>query len=210
MEPKSVDHLSPTMRATRQRIIEGAKKTLAERGIAATTVEDILVAADVSRRTYYQYFKSKVGLLEAIYEDSAERLLGLMSHSLLEVDLDKKLTSTVDAYLAYQREGGTLVIALQAEAVRPDSKLSSRRDRTLDAIVAMIDANVQEVLSVKIDPLAYRALLMAIDCMVIDLQRDGTFTQRDSDRVRQIAIILFAQLLAAGRELPVPDYVSVE
>ena len=50
---------------------------------------------------------------------------------------------------------------------------------------------------------------MAIDYVVID-PRDGTFTQRDSDRVRQIAIILFARLLAAGRELPVPDYVSVE
>ena len=209
MQPKSLDSLSPTMQATRRRILDGAKLVLSERGIAATTVEDILKSSGVSRRTYYQYFKSKIDLLEAIYEDSAERLLGLISHSLQEVEISEKLASTVDAYLGYQRDGGALVIALQAEAVRPDSRLSARRDRTLDTIVALIDGNVREVLSLKIDPLAYRALLMAIDCMVIDLQRDGTFTTRDSDRVRQIAIIMFAQLLAAGKELPVPDYLSV-
>jgi AcrR family transcriptional regulator len=193
------------MRATRRRILEGAISAMRGRGIEPTTVEDILSTAEVSRRTFYQYFKSKNDLLVVIYDDVARRLTERMTATIKQEDVGKKLVSTIDTYLAFQREGGALIIALQAEAVRFESRLSPRREQTLDTIVEMIDESVRETLSLEIDPLAYRALLMAIDGMVIDLQKDGQFTERDSGRVRAIAIVFFAQLLAAGRELPVPE-----
>ena len=203
---KSVADMSPTMRATRNRILEGASNVMRERGIEATTVENILRASEVSRRTFYQYFSSKADLLGVIYDDSAMRLVSRMRATIGGEEMSGKVSTTVDAYLQYQREGGSLVIALQAEATRPESQLRIRREKTLDTVVAMIHKSVYSALSLSIDPLAYRALLMAIDGMVIDLQRVGSFTQRDSDRVRIIAIVLFSQLLSAGRELPIPDY----
>lgn len=205
MPLKAVEDMSPTMLATRGRILEGAMLAMRGRGIEPTTVEDILSSAEVSRRTFYQYFKSKTDLLVVIYDDSAQRLVERMTATIRHEDIGRKLVATIDTYLAFQREGGALIIALQAEAVRFDSRLSPRREQTLDTIVRMIDESVREILSFKIDPLAYRALLMAIDGMVIDLQKDGQFTESDSLRVRAIAIVLFAQLLAAGRELPVPE-----
>jgi AcrR family transcriptional regulator len=208
VEPKAVEDMSPTMRATRRRILEGAMRTMRGHGIEPTTVEDILSSAAVSRRTFYQYFKSKTDLLVVVYDDAAERLIRLMSATIEGEAIDRKLVATIDGYLAFQRAGGGLIIALQAEAVRFDSRLSPRREQTLDTIVQMIDKSIRETLSLKIDPLAYRALLIAIDGMVMDLQKDGEFTEADSLRVRAIAIVLFAQLLAAGRELPVPDWLE--
>jgi AcrR family transcriptional regulator len=203
---KSVADMSPTMRATRNRILDGASNVMRAKGIEATTVEDILRSSEVSRRTFYQYFSSKADLLGVIYDDSAMRLVSRMKESTGGEEMSGKVANTVDAYLQYQREGGSLVIALQAEATRPESQLRIRREKTLDAVVAMIHKSVYSALSLSIDPLAYRALLIAIDGMVIDLQRVGSFTQRDSERVRIIAIVLFSQLLSAGRELPIPDY----
>lgn len=44
---------------TRRRIAEVAQGLFMERGYAATTLDDIAAAADISRRTFFSYFKSK-------------------------------------------------------------------------------------------------------------------------------------------------------
>ena len=45
--------------ATHQRIADEAARLASDRGIAATTVEDIAAAADVGRSTFFRYFDTK-------------------------------------------------------------------------------------------------------------------------------------------------------
>jgi len=58
----------------RQLILEAAKTVFAELGYGATTVRDIIRATPLASGTFYNYFKSKEEVFQAIQDDSALRI----------------------------------------------------------------------------------------------------------------------------------------
>lgn len=62
----------------RRRIMSGFTTVVAEKGYAATTIADIVAAARVSKRTFYENFADKEGCLLAAYQLSCDRLLELL------------------------------------------------------------------------------------------------------------------------------------
>jgi len=58
---------------TRRRILDAAHKLYAERGWAATPLDDVARAANVSKGAVYHHFSDKTELLRAVYEDQEER-----------------------------------------------------------------------------------------------------------------------------------------
>jgi AcrR family transcriptional regulator len=63
---------------TREAIIDAALDLFASKGFDATTVEDIAAAADVSPRTFFRYFDSKVDLIMARNEAHGEKIAPLV------------------------------------------------------------------------------------------------------------------------------------
>lgn len=61
--------------ALRHQIIQAAAGLIAEKGLDATTMEDVAAAADVSVATVYNYFGTKTALVIAGVEDDANRIL---------------------------------------------------------------------------------------------------------------------------------------
>ncbi|MFK0170655.1 TetR/AcrR family transcriptional regulator [Streptomyces sp. NPDC090306] len=59
----------------RERLYAALAKVLSERGYAATTVEDVIRQAGVSRQTFYRYFDSKADCFVAAYQAAGEDLL---------------------------------------------------------------------------------------------------------------------------------------
>src|SRR5262245_63348231 len=57
-------------------ILHAAIEVFSRQGFAATSVEDILKAAGVARRTFYKHFGNKEEVLAAIYELATAELLG--------------------------------------------------------------------------------------------------------------------------------------
>lgn len=55
---------------TRTLLMDAASELFARQGVAATTVEMILLAARVSRATFYQHFKDKQELVAALMADT--------------------------------------------------------------------------------------------------------------------------------------------
>lgn len=190
--------------AMHARILQGLALAVSARGVAATTVQHVLEAGEVSRRTFYQYFKNKQDALDALFEVSTGMLL---RHVRLAVagttDPLLRVGQALDAYLAIQRSGGALVIALQTEAVRPDSALAPRREQTLDRLVELFSLGMERSRGRKLDPLVYRSLFLAVDGLVLHLQAKGSFDHEDSARVRRVCLPIMLRTLAPDcQDLP--------
>lgn len=62
----------------RERLLNGVVEAVAEQGYNATTIGAITTAAQISRRTFYEYFKDKEGCFLAAYEMVDDHVRGAM------------------------------------------------------------------------------------------------------------------------------------
>jgi len=67
--------LTPKGARTRARIAETAAALMHERGVAATTLEDVKVAAEVSGSQLYHYFPDKNELVQAVIDYQADTIV---------------------------------------------------------------------------------------------------------------------------------------
>ena len=67
--------LTPKGARTRARIVEEAAALIHERGVAATTLEDVKVAAEVSGSQLYHYFPDKNELVQAVIDYQADTII---------------------------------------------------------------------------------------------------------------------------------------
>ncbi|MBA5805031.1 TetR family transcriptional regulator [Rhizobium changzhiense] len=66
-------------RQTRERIEQAAMTLFLQRGFDATTIEDITEAADVSKRSFFDYFPSKEEVVFAWQDAFADRLMAAIA-----------------------------------------------------------------------------------------------------------------------------------
>jgi TetR/AcrR family transcriptional repressor of nem operon len=57
---------------TRERILDSAQRLVLEQGLAATSIDDVLTAAETSKGAFFHHFPSKNALARAIVERYAE------------------------------------------------------------------------------------------------------------------------------------------
>jgi AcrR family transcriptional regulator len=67
--------LTPKGERTRARIVEAAAALIHERGVAATTLEDVKAAAEVSGSQMYHYFADKNELVQAVIDYQADTIV---------------------------------------------------------------------------------------------------------------------------------------
>jgi AcrR family transcriptional regulator len=58
----------------RTRLLEAVGGAVAEKGYAATTIDDIVRGAGVSKKTFYEHFHDKLGAFLAAYEAASDEL----------------------------------------------------------------------------------------------------------------------------------------
>lgn len=168
-------------------------------------MQHVLDSAGLSRRTYYQHFRSLEDLLRALYEHVTDELLSAVRKGMKSSDDPvRRLFAALDGYLDFQLAGGDLLILLQAEAIRPDSLLSDARERTLDGLVELTADEVDKDVGVRFDPLVLRGLFLGVDGMCIHEQRGGTFTRAGRDRIAAAIKPMFLAVLLSARHMPQP------
>ncbi|KJS35524.1 MAG: TetR family transcriptional regulator [Hyphomonas sp. BRH_c22] len=98
--------------ANRRAILDAGRRVFARIGFDATTVRDIIRETDLAAGTFYNYFKSKEEVFEAIAEDSTHRFRAHLS------DVRARATTFEDyihqAYHAYF----SFIAAENAEAIK--------------------------------------------------------------------------------------------
>jgi AcrR family transcriptional regulator len=172
-----------------------------ERGAHATTVEELLAAAEVSRRTFYQSFRNKEEVLAALYEIACGMVLDAMRQAVASTKkpLDK-LERCVDAYLGFNRRDAALMRVLEAEAMRPDSLLEPLRAELLERLGAILEESLGDR---RPDPLVIRGLLLALEGVSQRVHAEGAVTEERLERARRAMLrILIAPLAKAGDRVP--------
>src|ERR1700691_1105859 len=85
---------------TRRQLAEAAAELFYERGYAATTVDDIVAAGDVSPRTFFRYFPTKEDLVVALGATSLDLFLEALRDRPPEESLQVAVGAAIDQSLA--------------------------------------------------------------------------------------------------------------
>jgi len=189
--------------SARSQVLLGAAIAFGKRGYADTSVEHILKAADVSRRTFYKSFKNKEGVLIELYDTATLIFLqSLHNAAALATEREKKLENCIEVYLRAPQTAGPIFHVLQAEANNPGSKLASRRLTVIKQIMALFDEQVQAAQKRTLDPLLYRGIVSALEAISIALYEDGEPDDSDIERARSVMMQLVGGALAQPEDSP--------
>ncbi len=102
---------------TRGKIIDAARALLSDADTAAFSIDAVAERADVARMTVYYQFKSKAKLLEALFDNLAERSNARdMRKVFEEADLSKSLALLVEVFCNLWKTEAPLLRRLAAMA----------------------------------------------------------------------------------------------
>jgi AcrR family transcriptional regulator len=93
-------------RATRRRILQAASGLVAERGVAAVSLEDVERAAGVGRSQLYHYFDGRDDLLRAVVDTTTDAVLGAQDGLLDDLGSLEAIDRWFDGLVALQEERG--------------------------------------------------------------------------------------------------------
>lgn len=154
------------------------------RGLAETTVNDLLAAAKVSRRTFYKYFDGKLDVLEGIYRTAVQLLLMRFREMRTGAGSSEAwLRAMVERFFDYHLAVGPIIRLMHEEALRADSPLAAHRRQALRELQALLaERFLGEGLAHA--PLTYQALLWAMEAASHELL--GGEPQHDLDEIKRV------------------------
>jgi TetR/AcrR family transcriptional repressor of nem operon len=119
-------------RASRERIVERAAELFAERGIAATTVDEVLAAAGAGKGQFYHYFRSRDELAAAAVGFRCEQVVAGLTKALGSVSSLAGLEEALAGFIAgFEQSGmpGCPIGTLSAESLTRPGPARAARDR---------------------------------------------------------------------------------
>jgi len=189
--------------SAREQILRGAADAFGRLGFANASVEDILQASGISRRTFYKSFRSKEDVFDAVSADTVGRLPELVgSAATAAVTPAAKLESGIDAYFAAIVAFGPLARAMLLEPFPSDSKFAHRREVVAATILENLLADQRAAGAPPVDPLLVQGLLAAAEHIAVRLASESSETL-DVQRGRRVLLRLLGATLAAPGD-PVP------
>jgi TetR/AcrR family transcriptional regulator, transcriptional repressor for nem operon len=140
--PPGGPRLTAKGKATRQRIVSAASHAFSERGVTASSNDDILAVAGASHSQLYHYFTDRDDLVAAVIADRVEHVLSHQASLLADLDSIEGLRLWRDATVALQQDPdrrhgcpiGSLVGELSERDPRSRQAFAAAFERWHDAI----------------------------------------------------------------------------
>lgn len=128
---------------TRERLVETAARLLAEQSsISAFSLEAVAKAAGVTRLTVYNQFGSRRGLLEAVFDATAERagIMGRIAGAMQEADPREALERLIAVFCLFWQEVRPMARLHDAAASDPElaEAVNARNERRRNAITVLM------------------------------------------------------------------------
>lgn len=183
---------------TRTQIILHSIAIFSQKGVADTTVQDLLEASQVSRRTFYKYFKDKFDVLENIYILS----INMLSKRFIE-ELDKAsslsdlINRVVALYFGYHTSMGSMIRIVHEEACRQESPLSKRRIADREAFVKTFRTHVQKYQAKPCDLMVYYSVFWTMENASLYLLTETECSLSDIESCKLVmGKIIYSMILA--------------
>jgi AcrR family transcriptional regulator len=194
----------PADYSARDAILRGAAEAFGRGGYAGTSVEDILAAAAVSRRTFYRVFRSKDDVFHVLFDQAVETVLRLIRDAVAGADTPAaKVEAGIVAYLGAHLAVGPLARVLLLEQFPPGSPFGKRREAAVEAFIQLVEQEVRGLRRERIDPLLIRGVVAALDAVAIQVVGESRSGGFDAERGKRVMYRILAGALAgAGEPLP--------
>jgi AcrR family transcriptional regulator len=128
---------APAGGSQRQRILAATERLIAERGVAATTIEAIVKAAGVSSVTFYECFRDKEECFLTAFDEAAGGLSAEVRAAVsAEVDRPERVRTGLAALLAAIDAEPARARLCLVEAQKGGPRMRARYDEAIDAAAA--------------------------------------------------------------------------
>lgn len=150
----------------RLRLLEGLAAAVSERGYAATTIADIVKAARVSKRTFYEHFEDKEECLLALYTEATDIIRkGIeLAFGAPAPTWQAQLEAGLDAYLTALEANPALTRACLLEIQAAGPRALALRVRSQAKFAAMLRAFIDRT---RIEHPHVRALSAAMATAIV-------------------------------------------
>lgn len=121
--------------AIRRQIQHATAVVFAAHGSHGVSVEAVTQVCDISRPTFYRYFKNTDEVLELVLQEANDRLIALLVSAIQQADGPmQKVEAGLQAWRAWGEQTGPAVKGIFAEMRDPRSPAYAHRQRVLEAI----------------------------------------------------------------------------
>jgi AcrR family transcriptional regulator len=130
----------------RERILAAVGDVVSVAGYRDMSVEDVIVTAGISRRTFYEHFKNKQDAFLAAYDAVLVQLLALVQDAIArEETFSGRMRAGLSAFLDFlaREPGFARMCIVEALAAGPDA--IARRNGAMAAFATLISDNAREL-----------------------------------------------------------------
>ena len=171
--------------AIRNQILEGATEAMGERGYSETSVENILIAANISRRTFYRFFRNKEEILHELFHKASEMLTQAIRNAVMFGKTpQEKIENSIEVFLRAPQFAGRLTEVVHNEANRPGSPLETRRQETITEVIGILEEQVDLELEKRLDEFIYRGLIAGLEEISRQVYVHGSGSEKEIERAR--------------------------
>ncbi len=186
----------------RAEILIHSMQVFAQRGLQRTTVQHLLDASDVSRRTFYKYFRNKMDVLESIYRIFVDNML-LHFHKQVKQasSANDIIRNTTKVYFDYHVSMGPVIKLMMEEARSSDSALAPHRVRAQTLASEVLAVQINRFTGKNYEPLVFLTMLWMLENYSLYIFEDGGFSQERLDQCLRVAVGV-AESLVLGEVTP--------
>ena len=131
----------------RDRILAAVADACSAKGYGEMSVEDIIAAAGVSRRTFYEHFKNKEHAFLAAYDAVATQLLQRVNGAVESADeLPDKVRTGLGAFLGFLASEPAFARMCIVDVLAAGPEAVARRDGAMRGFAQLILENVRNVI----------------------------------------------------------------
>lgn len=148
----------------RSKIKSAAAQVFATHGSRGLSVELITQACDISRPTFYRYFKNADEVLELVLRAANDRLIEVLVTAIRQADGPlPKIEAGLLAWRAWGEEMGPLLRGIFAEMQDTNSPAYAHRQRVLDAIGLELNQLTGSLGRPPFDPLQVETFVIGVE-----------------------------------------------